>query len=274
MSVRHDDSVPVRYIEVQIDVPGTPEEVWRAIATGPGFTAWFVPTQIEEREGGRVTFEMAPGMESSGVVTCWEPPHRFAAKEEEWMPGAPPCATEIYVEAKAGGTCRVRLVNSLFTSSADWDDQLESVEKGWPDFLQLLRLYLTHFPGQTCTPVRALGVSTAPEEQAWGRLTGELGLAGARDGERRSTRGSGAPALAGTVELVGDREVLLRLDEPAPGYAVIGACTHAGQVLLNFGLYLFGEDAAAAKERDEPAWQGWFGERFPMPEPAEVAPSA
>jgi uncharacterized protein YndB with AHSA1/START domain len=275
MSVRHDDSVPVRYIEVQIDVPGTPEQVWQAIATGPGLTAWFVPTVLEEREGGRVVFEMGPGMESAGVVTRWEPPHRFAAEEKEWMPGAPPSATEIFVEAKAGGLCRVRLVNSLFTSNADWDDQLESVEKGWPEFLRLLRLYLTHFPGQRCTPVRALGFSVAPEEQAWSQLVAELGLSGVEPGERRTTRGTGAPALGGIVEQkveqAGDHEVVLRLDEPAPGYALVAGGTCAGQVMLSLGLYLFGEGAAAVKERDEPAWQAWMSERFPAP--AEVAPS-
>ena len=32
-----------RTIELSVDVPGTPEEVWDAIATGPGITSWFIP---------------------------------------------------------------------------------------------------------------------------------------------------------------------------------------------------------------------------------------
>ena len=44
-----------RYVEAEVEVPGTPEEVWRAIATGPGISSWFVPTQVEERVGGKVT---------------------------------------------------------------------------------------------------------------------------------------------------------------------------------------------------------------------------
>ena len=28
-------------VQVEVEVPGTPEEVWQAIATGPGISAWF-----------------------------------------------------------------------------------------------------------------------------------------------------------------------------------------------------------------------------------------
>ena len=40
-----------RSIQVEVEVPGTPEEVWQAIATAPGISCWFVPAQFEE-EGG------------------------------------------------------------------------------------------------------------------------------------------------------------------------------------------------------------------------------
>ena len=40
-----------RWIQVEAEVPGTPEQVWKAIATGPGISAWFVPSKVEEREG-------------------------------------------------------------------------------------------------------------------------------------------------------------------------------------------------------------------------------
>ena len=38
-----------RSIQVEVEVPGTPEEVWQAIATGPGISSWFVPTEFEEQ---------------------------------------------------------------------------------------------------------------------------------------------------------------------------------------------------------------------------------
>ena len=41
-----------RSVELEVEVPGTPEEVWRAIATGPGISSWYVPHTVDEAEGG------------------------------------------------------------------------------------------------------------------------------------------------------------------------------------------------------------------------------
>ena len=67
-----------RTIEHEIEVPGTPEQVWQAIATGQGITAWFVPTKVEEQAGGAIELDFGPGMGTApGKVTVWEPPTRF-----------------------------------------------------------------------------------------------------------------------------------------------------------------------------------------------------
>ena len=52
-----------RSVQVEVEVPGTPEEVWQAIATGPGVSSWFVPTEFEERDGKPVAAdgELRPG---------------------------------------------------------------------------------------------------------------------------------------------------------------------------------------------------------------------
>ena len=34
-----------RAIRLEVDVPGTPEEVWATVATGAGITSWFVPVR-------------------------------------------------------------------------------------------------------------------------------------------------------------------------------------------------------------------------------------
>lgn len=138
-----------RSIQVEVEVPGDPEKVWQAIATGPGVSAWFVPTEIEEREGGAIVSHFGPGMESRATATAWEPPHRFAAESLDLGPKAPPLATEWTVEALSGGSCRVRVVHSLVASSADWDDQLTSIESGWPKFFRELRSYLSRRPKST-----------------------------------------------------------------------------------------------------------------------------
>src|SRR5262245_26768505 len=119
-----------RSIQVEVEVPGTPEEVWQAIATGPGISAWFVPTEFEERDGKPVaaTLNFGPGMESRSVVTAWDPPRMIAREADGWVPGSPPLATEFTVEARAGGVCVVRVVNSLFASTEAWGQQLEGGE--------------------------------------------------------------------------------------------------------------------------------------------------
>lgn len=265
MSVKKDDSGH-RSVQLEFEVPGSPDSVWQAIATGPGITSWFVPTEVAEHEGGAIVFHLGGGMDSAGVVTAWEPPVRFAYEERDWSPNAPPVATELVVEARSGGTCTVRLVHSLFTSSDDWDDQLESFEAGWPPFFHVLRLVLTHFQGERCSAFRLMGTAARSEEQAWEALTAALGLTGATQGERRSAPASGGPALAGVVERTGEgkhiHEVLLRLDEPAPGVALLGAYPWSNQVHVAISFYLFGDRAPAAAAREEPRWQSWMQEQL------------
>src|SRR2546422_6869503 len=186
MSVKKDASGR-RSVQVEVEVPGTPEEVWQAIATGPGVSSWFVPTEGEERVGGTVTAHFGPGMDSSATITAWDPPRRFAAESGDLGPNAPTLATEWVVEARSGGTCVVRVVHSLFASTDDWDDQLERVESGWPAFFRILRLYLTQFSGKPCSRFQVMGFAAGPESKAWEALVGPLGLAGASLGQRRNT---------------------------------------------------------------------------------------
>lgn len=266
MSVKEEASGR-RSVQLEFEVPGTPEQVWHAIATGPGISSWLFPTEVEERVGGAVAFHMGPGMESAGTVTAWEPPVRFAYEEPDWNPNAPPLATEFIVEARSGGTCVVRLVHSLFASSDEWDDQFGSFESGWRSFFRVLRLYLTHFYGQRCSPIRVMGNAPGSEPEAWDALTGALGLAGAAEGRRQTVSASGVPRLAGVVERIDEgkeaHELLLRLDEPVPGIVLLGAYTWGGKAHAAISFYLYGDEAAAVAARDEPLWHAWMSEQFP-----------
>ncbi|HXJ29854.1 MAG TPA: SRPBCC family protein, partial [Gemmatimonadales bacterium] len=75
-----------RSLEVAFEVPGTPEEVWQAIATGPGISSWFVPTEIEERNGKPVAVKINfGGMEMRSEVTTWDPPRTFTRTANGWL---------------------------------------------------------------------------------------------------------------------------------------------------------------------------------------------
>lgn len=263
MSVKKDASGR-RYIQAEVEVPGTPEEVWAAIATGPGVSSWFVPT--EKREDGAVVMHFGPGMDMVARQTAWEPPHRFAAEGEGFGPDAPPIATEWTVEARSGGTCIVRVVHSLFASTDDWDDQLESIESGWPSFFRILKLYLTHFRGQYGSTIQLVAIAAEPDSKVWDTLAGSLGFARATIGQQWNTPAN-VPRLAGLVEHTGEgkhpHQILLRLHEPTPGIAHLFAHAMGSQTMIEIRFYLYGNQATAAATRDEPLWHGWMNERFP-----------
>jgi uncharacterized protein YndB with AHSA1/START domain len=262
MSVRKEPSGR-RSVQVEVEVPGTPEEVWAAIATGPGVSSWFVPTEM--REDGAVVSHFGPGMDAVAKETLWEPPHRFAA-EAELGPGKPTMATEWTVEARDGGKCIVRVVHSLFASTDDWDDQLENIEGGWPDYFHILQLYLEHFRGMPCAGIQLLAIAAPPAISAWNKITGSLGLSDAAVGERRVSPAEGL-LLAGRVERAGStghaNQLLLRLDSPTSGLVHLFAADMGGQAVASIRFYLYGDEARQIVERDEPRWQSWLEGLFP-----------
>ncbi len=258
-----------RSVQVEFEAPGTPEEVWQALATGPGISAWFVPTEVEERDGKAVavTYHFGPGMDIRSKVTAYDRPHLFAQEGDGMTPGAPPIATEWSIEARAGGICIVRFVHSLFASTDDWDNQLESAAGGWAGFLNILRIYLKHFSGQRSAIMQVTTPIASTEAEAWETLTAALGVKGVRVGQRWKTP-AGVSPLSGVVELATENpyDALLRLDKPGPGIAALGAVTYpSGDRVVAMNLYMYGDQAAATVGRETPRWQAWFQKRFPMP---------
>lgn len=265
-----------RSVQVEVEVPGTPEEVWQAIATGPGISSWFVPAEFEE-SGGKpvaVTMNFGPGMVTRSAMTAWEPPRMFAAQGEGWG-GSPPIATEWSVEARAGGVCVVRVVHSLFASTDDWDGQLEATESGWPGFFRTLRIYLTHFRGQRSALMQFVAPVDAPEAVAWDRLTEALEVKGVSVGRRWKTP-AGVPPHGGVMEYLATNpyDALFRLDEPGPGVAALGAFNCGGPSMVALNFYLYGDRAAEIAAREQPLWQAWIQERFPAPAEATQASEA
>ena len=267
MSVKKEPSGR-RSVQVEVEVPGTPEEVWQAIATGPGISSWFVPAEFEVRDGKPVAVmvNLGPGMESTSAVTAWEPPRKWAAQSDGGVPGSPPIANEWSVEARGGGICTVRIVHSLFASTDDWDNQLEATEYGWPGFLRTLRIYLTHFRGQRSAIMQFMAPVAGTEAEAWDALTAALGLKGLSVGQR-CTAPAGVPAHSGVAEYVTQSpyDALLRVDKPGPGVAALGAVNFGGQSMVALNFYLYGDQAAGTVARETPLWQSWFQEHFPTP---------
>jgi uncharacterized protein YndB with AHSA1/START domain len=253
-----------RSVEAQVEVRGTPEQVWQAIASGPGISSWFVPSTVDQQVGGTAVSSFAPdgSMESVGRITEWEPPKRFVVETEE---GPGTVATEWTVEAKAGGTCTVRVVHRWFADTDDWDGQFEGHSFGWLSFFAILRLYLEHFEGRPSTPVQLMAMSTDVTRVAWDRLVRPLGLDDAREGARVATP-EGTPELRGVVEVANPPEwpgMILRLDKPASALAHLFAMPMGGSVILPVRFYLYGDEAVRRAGDIESAWRRWLDARFP-----------
>lgn len=270
------DATGGRYVRVEARVPGSVEDVWRAVASGEGISSWFVPTTVEAGENGRplrILSSFGPGMDSVSRVTGWEPPTRFTAESEDLGEGAPPVETEWNVESD-GGTRVVSVVHRVQTESDAWDAQLTAWEDGWPAFFRLLQLVLEHFPGQPESSFDLTGWSSEAKAGAWAAWLEALGFAGAARGAI-VTSGPSLPELGGVVELLGteswDEEMILRLEEPAPGIAHLFAMPMDSNTLLSARVHFFGPTAAEAVRRDAPIWRAWFSERFPAPGKASGA---
>ena len=251
---------PDRSLEFEIEVTGTPEEVWRAIATGPGISSWYVPHTVEEREGGVATARFGPGpeMEVPGRVAAWEPPHRVKFSGDTGDEGL---AFEWLVEARDGGTCVVRLVNSGFGSGEDWDAQYDGMADGWPMFLSNLRLHLAHFRGQTATASLPSAMLGASRDEAFRMLTGALGMGpSVAVGDRVDLDVADGPRLSGEIVDVEPHRLAILVEHPAPGTAFVAAEGMGDQTGLSIWSYLYGEGGAVAAKRDEPGWQAWLAQ--------------
>jgi uncharacterized protein YndB with AHSA1/START domain len=249
------------WVEMETLIPGTPEQVWQAMCTGPGMSTWFTPATIEEHVGGKLTFDMG-GSSSKGTVTAWEPPKLFGYVESDWMPGAPPIATELTITARKDGKCAVRMVHSLFATTDDWDDQLESFEGGWVGFFEVLQLYLTHFAGRKAVPFSTMRPAKGETLAVWKRLMAATGLEGVDVGERRKTAGKPEP-LDGIVERVTQdsrmRYVMLRVCAPFDGIVIVGTYVNAdGSTMASLWTFVYGNDAATVAGDLEPKWRAWL----------------
>lgn len=250
--------VPHRF-EIELEVPGTPEQVWQAIATAAGIASWMTPTDLDPRVGGALAFHMGPESTSHGSVTEYEPARRFAY-EEDWatlvgQAGADvtPLLTEFMVEARSGGTCVVRVVTSAFGTGADWEGEFwDELDRGWVPMLDNLRLYLTYFPDQRATPMFAGATFPA--------TTPEAAIAAVRRSVGVDAVGDPVTArdLNGSLERSIDRHFLLRIDAPVPGFLSFYSYSDGDASEVHVQGYLFSDGAPGYVEREQPAWQTWL----------------
>jgi hypothetical protein len=214
---------------------------------------------VEPHVGGKIVQNFGPGMDSVAEVTAWDAPHHFSASSDGLGPDAPKMATEWTVEARSGGTCLVRVVHSLFAETDDWDNQLGDVESGWPSFFVVLRMYLSHYRGQAGAHFQVMAPVAGTATEGWRGLMGKLGIPQASGAKVQSP--AGTVTLSGVVERVGPEahpnQVIVRLDEPAPGAAVLTTCGMGEHTFFVGSFYFFGPKAAEGAKAEK-EWQDFL----------------
>ena len=211
---------PLR-VEIEVEIAATPDQVWQAIATADGISSWFLPTDLDEREGGAIVAHMGD-TSSPGTVTGWDPPRRFVYEEPEWasLAGRPdatvtPLTTEFLVDARSGGTCVVRVTSSAFGTGADWEDEfIDDIATYYLPFFDLLRHYVERFPGQRATrrevEVDVDGDATAVVPAAARRL----GVTAPGDG----VEADAGLGVGGTVMRIEYPYLVIDVEGPAAGW--------------------------------------------------------
>jgi len=233
-----------------IELPATPEQVWQAIATGPGMDSWFMGTnEIDPRPGGTSRMTVG-GQADEATVTAADPGKLLAYRSEPGEDGAF-MAFEYLLEARDGGGTTLRLVQSGVLAG-DWETEYEAMTIGWPLYTHTLAEYLEHFAPRTATPVSAFRPGFGAPDDLWSALGVS---ADTRPGDRFTL-----PELAveGIVDTVDTRAYLgVRTDDALLRFIHSGV--DRGSVVV-LGHHLF--DAA---EGAEAAWQTWLSG---LPQPA------
>ncbi len=228
------------------EVDATPEQVWDAIATGPGIDSWFMGRNEVEGGTGGVVRGAFGGYRPEYRIREWDPLEKLVYGSDP-APDGRKIAYEFLVEGRDGGSSVVRCVTSGFLPGDDWEDEFEAMTAGGALFFRTLVEYVTHFAGRTAVPVTAFGPPVGDWTEAWSRLGRALGLS-ARPavGDRVS--------LGGVVYAANDQTVGIR----TPDAMLRFMKGFHGPMVAAHHVFTPGADA----EVEEKTWSEWLSRVF------------
>ena len=219
-------------IRREVELPATPEEVWEAVATGPGTASWLFPEE--------------PG--PNDLVES-DRPHRYAVRTEG--EGGYFNAIEFVIEAREGGTAVLRYVHSGVFEDEGWDDQFDAVDGHTEFYLHTLGQYLEHFSPRTATyvgggPGGLMGPEASMTPDAFEKLKRELGASS--EGDRVSLPNGGGD---GVVDYATDKFLGVRTGDAL--YRFFGRNAFGGPVGMS--IHHFGHVDVDTATRD---WSEWL----------------
>lgn len=237
----------VRELEIRREnvLPTTPEQIWDAVATGPGNLGWLYPMEIEPWEGGVVS-------RGPMIVTVWDPPRRFACRLENENYSA---ALEYHIDPQADASTALRVVIRRMYNGVVGDDDavIDGVTKHSDFYQHTLGQYLKYFSGRNATYVEAQGPAASTENDAFTVLRRALGIADdATEGAEVRLVLTGFDPLDTVVDYLTPHFIGLRSTNGL--YRFFGRNTWGMPVGLS--LHLFADDVD--EEMTEQAWRVWL----------------
>jgi hypothetical protein len=219
-------------IRREVELPATPEEVWEAVATGPGTASWLFPED--------------PG--PNDLVES-DRPRRYAVRTEGeggWFN-----AIEFVIEAREGGTAVLRYVHSGVLEEESWDDQYDAADGHTDFYLHTLGQYLEHFAPKAASyvgggPGGLMGPEASMTPDAFEKLKRELGASA--EGDRVSLPNGGGD---GVVDYATDHFLGVRTGDAL--YRFFGRNAFGGPVGMS--IHHFGDVDVDAATRD---WSEWL----------------
>jgi hypothetical protein len=222
----------------EVELPGTPEAVYRAVSTSEGNASWLFPS-----EGG------TPDVSS-------KPPHELTVREEGpdgWFN-----QLEFRIEARGDGAW-LRYVHSGVFDDENWDAQYDAVNAHTDFYLHTLGQYLEHFSPRTATyvgggPGGLMGPEASMRPDAFDRLQAALGVPnGASPGE--SVR-LAQDDVDGVIDYRTDKFLGIRTDDAL--YRFFGRNAFGGPVGMS--IHHFGDGVDA--EKVGAAWTDWLAKVY------------
>lgn len=229
----------------------TPEQIWEAVATGPGNLGWLYPMEIEPWEGGTVS-------RGPATVTVWDRPWRFACRHdsEDGLSVVLEYRIEAYDEGGSMLRAVIRRVHSGVVG-ADWKTHTDAADKHTDFYHHTLGQYLQYFNGQPAAYVQAQGPETSTQPNAFAVLRRGLGISDhLTQGETARITPSGLDPLDAVVDYLSPQFIGLRTADGL--YRFFGGNAWGWPVGLSHHLFADNID----QQMIEHAWRGWLNEVF------------
>jgi len=153
---RESESTQAFEIQKEIELPASAEQVWAAIATGPGLAAWFMSMDIDP---------------NSSMVVAWQPGQHLAIQTPAEADGS--SQTFDYRIDSAESAHTLLRFSHRGTMAGDANSYARMMGYGWDMYLYTLGQYLTHFAGQPAVYIEAEASASGPDD--WSLLLQALG---------------------------------------------------------------------------------------------------